>query len=83
MVWLIVLGIIVAIIVLIMLIPVGADLSYVDGQVSVSAKVCGVLIKLLPKKPRDESKPPKEKKPGSIHPHYAINRIFPFHKKPF
>lgn len=62
MVWLIVLGIIVAIIVLIMLIPVGADLSYVDGQLSVSAKVCGVLIKLLPKKPRDESKPPKEKK---------------------
>lgn len=62
MVWLIVLGIIVGIIVLIMLIPVGADVSYVDKQLSVSAKVCGVLIKLLPKKPRDESKPKKEKK---------------------
>ena len=62
MVWLIVLGIIAAIIVLIMLIPVGADLSYVDGQLGLSAKVCGVLIKLLPKKPKDESAPPKEKK---------------------
>lgn len=63
MVWLIVLGIIVGIIVLIMLIPVGADVSYVEGQLSVSAKVCGVLIKLLPKKPADESKPQKQKKP--------------------
>ena len=62
MVWLIVLGIIVGIIVLIMLIPVGADVSYEDKQLSVSAKVCGVLIRLLPKKPRDESKPKKEKK---------------------
>lgn len=63
MVWLIVLGIIVGIIVLIMLIPVGADVGYVEGQLSVSAKVCGVLIKLLPKKPVDETKPQKQKKP--------------------
>jgi hypothetical protein len=63
LVWLIVLGIIVAIIVLIMLIPVGADISYENGELGVSAKVCGILIQLLPKKPADESEPKKEKKP--------------------
>ena len=63
MVWLIVLGVIVGIIALIMLIPVGADVGYENGELSVSAKVCGVMLKLLPRKPADESKPRKEKKP--------------------
>lgn len=63
MAWLIVLGVIVGIIALIMLIPVGADIGYENGQLSVSAKVCGILLKLLPKKPVDESAPKKEKKP--------------------
>ena len=62
MVWLIVLGVIVGIIALIMLIPVGADVGYENGELSVSAKVCGVMLKLLPRKPADESKPRKEKK---------------------
>ena len=50
MVWLIVLGVIVGIIALIMLIPVGADVGYENGELSVSAKVCGVMLKLLPRK---------------------------------
>lgn len=63
MVGLIILGVIIAIIALIMLIPVGADVGYEDGAFHLSAKVCGMLLQLLPKKPQDESKPKKEKKP--------------------
>ena len=63
MVALIILGIIVAIIVLIMLVPVGADVGYENEQLHLSAKVCGMLLQLFPKPPRDETKPPKEKKP--------------------
>lgn len=59
---LIIIGIIVLIIALIMLIPVGADVGYVDGELSVSAKVCGLMLKLLPKAPDDGSNPPKKKK---------------------
>jgi len=60
---LIIIGVIVAIIAAIMLIPVGADISYEDGQFALSAKVCGILLQLFPKAPVDESKPKKEKKP--------------------
>ena len=63
MVWLIVLGIIAGIIALIMLIPVGADIGYENGQLTLSAKVCGIMLKLLPRGPGDKSKPRKEKKP--------------------
>ena len=58
-----IIGIIAAIIVLIMLIPVGADIGYEGGQFSLSAKVCGVLFQLFPRPPEDESEPKKEKKP--------------------
>ena len=63
MVWLIVLGIIAGIIALIMLIPVGADIGYENGQLTLSAKVCGIMLKLLPRSPGEKSKPRKEKKP--------------------
>ena len=63
MIALIIIGVIVAIIAAIMLIPVGADISYEDGQFALSAKVCGILLQLFPKVPADESKPKKEKKP--------------------
>ena len=66
MVALIILGIIVGIIVLISLIPVGADVAYESGELAVSAKVMGVLIKVFPRPPKDPNapeKPPKEKKP--------------------
>ena len=59
----IILGVIVALITLIMLIPIGADVNYEGGKLTLSAKVCGVLLQLIPKKPVDESKPKKEKKP--------------------
>lgn len=59
----IILGVIVGIIALIMVIPVGADVGYEGGEFRLSAKVCGILLHLLPKKPADESAPKKEKKP--------------------
>lgn len=58
-----IIGIIVLIIAAIMLIPVGADIGYTGGEFSLSAVVCGIKLKLLPKEPEDEKKPRKEKKP--------------------
>lgn len=58
-----IIGIIVAIIALIMLIPVGADISYIGGQFGLSAKMCGVLLQLFPKPEADPNAPTKEKKP--------------------
>ena len=58
-----IIGIIVAIIALIMLIPVGADISYIGGQFGLSAKMCGVLLQLFPKPEADPNAPKKEKKP--------------------
>lgn len=63
MIALIIIGVIVAIITLIMLVPIGADIAYENGQFSLSAKAAGLLIQILPKSPPDESKPKKEKKP--------------------
>ena len=63
LVGLIILGVIVAIIVAIMLVPVGADVAYEGGELRLSAKVCGMLLQLIPKPPADETKPKKEKKP--------------------
>lgn len=57
-----IIGVLVAIITLIMLVPVGADICYEDGRFSFSAKVCGTLFQLFPKHPADESKPRKKKK---------------------
>ena len=63
MVGLIILGVIVAIIVVLMLVPVGADVAYEGGELRLSAKVCGMLLQLIPKPPADETKPKKGKKP--------------------
>ena len=63
MVGLIILGVIIAIIVAIMLVPVGADVAYEGGELRLSAKVCGMLLQLIPKPAADETKPKKEKKP--------------------
>lgn len=59
----IILGVIVALIVAILLIPVGVDLAYEGGEFRLSAKVAGILLQLVPKKPGGEPKPKKEKKP--------------------
>lgn len=57
-----IIGAIILLIVLINLIPVGADISYADGEARVSAKICGKLIQLYPKLPDEGKKAKKEKK---------------------
>ena len=42
-------------------IRVGADISYECGVFSLSAKVAGVMLQLLPKQDKGEEKPKKEK----------------------
>lgn len=59
----IILGVIVALIAAILLIPVGVDVAYEGGDFRLSAKAAGILLQLLPKKPGAEPKPKKEKKP--------------------
>ncbi len=56
----IILAVIFGIIVLIMLIPIGADFRYEDGVIRLSAKVAWINLQLIPKKKREE-KPKKEK----------------------
>ena len=57
-----IIGVIAAIIALISLIPIGADIGYEGGALHVSAKIAGVLLPLFPKPPADETKPKKPKK---------------------
>lgn len=64
----IILGVIVLIIVGINMIRVGADLSYEDGIFTLSAKVAGLMLQLLPKQDEGENKPKKEKKPKKKKP---------------
>ena len=61
----IILGIFVALLLLLLLTPVGVDLGYEGGEFHLSAKVGAFLIQLLPKKKKaeGEEKPKKEKKP--------------------
>lgn len=69
-----ILGIVLGLIIILMFIPVGADVAYEGGEFRLSAKVCGILLKLLPKdpesqfKPKKEPKPKKEKKPKKQKP---------------
>ena len=66
----IILAAVVGLIVLIMLIPIGADIRYEDEIVRVSAKVAGITLQLIPKKKKEpkEEKPKKEKKPKEKKP---------------
>ena len=59
----IILGVIVGLIVLIMLIPIGADLRYEDEVIRISVKVAGIKLQLLPKTKNKKEKKPKEEKP--------------------
>ncbi len=56
-------GVIVLLLVGFNMIRVGADISYEGGEFSLSAKVAGVLLQLLPKQDKGEEKPKKEKQP--------------------
>ncbi len=62
------LGIIIALLFLILLIPVGVDAEYVSNEFRLSAKVCGIHIQLVPKKlsEKHEPKQKKEKKPQKV-----------------
>ncbi|MBQ7472882.1 MAG: hypothetical protein IJS79_00865 [Oscillospiraceae bacterium] len=57
-----VLGLVLVLLLVLLLIPIGADVEYIGGNTKVSAKVCGILIQLIPRKKKDKDKPPKEKK---------------------
>ena len=57
----IILSVLVGLIIILMLIPIGADIRYEDGVIRVSAKVAGLKLQLIPKKKSDKKKEePKE-----------------------
>lgn len=57
--WIIV-GLVLLVLAVVLLVPIGADLGYVDRKITLSARVDGFTLQLIPKK-RGEPKPPKEK----------------------
>ena len=63
-----VLGLALLILLFLLLIPIGADFEYIGGEYKLSAKACGILIQLLPKKEKKEKKPKKEKEGGEEKP---------------
>ena len=83
----IILGVLVGLIVLVLLIPVGADLRYEDGVIRVSLKAAFLKLQLIPKPKKakqekpEEEKPKKEKKPKEEKPKAEGSekkRAFPF-----
>ena len=60
--WILV-GLVVLILAAVLLVPVGADVGYVGGELRLAARVDGFALQLLPRKPADPNKPKKEKKP--------------------
>ena len=58
-----IIGVIVLICFLIGRIRVGVDLNIIGGKVTLSAKVCGLLIQLIPRKKQREKTPKEEKTP--------------------
>lgn len=59
----IVIGIIALLIFAFTMISIGADISFVDDNLSVSATVCGNSIQIFPRTHKKTPKPPKEEKP--------------------
>lgn len=57
----IILGVILAILVAILLLPVGVDLGYENGILHVSAKVSRFLVQIIPRPKKKPKKPKKEK----------------------
>ncbi len=58
----IILGVLIGLIVLLLLIPVGADFRYEDEVIRLSLKIAGFKLQLIPK-PKKKKKPKKEKPP--------------------
>ena len=57
----IILAVLVGLIVLVMLVPIGADIRYEDEVIRISAKAAGIKLQLIPK-PKREQKAEKHKK---------------------
>ena len=53
--------IIAAVIILILLVPVGVDAEYIGGNIRAAAKICGFSIQLYPAKDGKKEKKKKEK----------------------
>ena len=60
--WILV-GLVVLILAVVLLVPVGADVAYIGGELRLAARVDGFALQLLPRKPPDPNKKPREKKP--------------------
>ena len=66
-----ILGLVLLILIVLLTIPIGADAEYIGGEFKLSAKACGILIQLFPRKKKkdkekkeeeDKEKKPKKKK---------------------
>ena len=60
--WILV-GLVLLILALVLFVPIGADVGYVDKVFKLAVRIDGFALQLLPKKPQDPNKPPKEEKP--------------------
>ena len=63
----IILGVIIGLIVLIMLIPIGADIRYEEGIVRISAKAAGIRLQLIPKPKKSAEKIDRKSKKSRKH----------------
>ncbi len=55
-------GLVLAILALVLLLPIGADIGYVNGEFTLAARADGFTIQLIPRRERKKEKPPEEKK---------------------
>ena len=60
--WILV-GLVLLILAVVLFVPIGADVGYVSGVFKLAVRADGFAYQLLPKKPEDPNKPPKEEKP--------------------
>ena len=60
--WILV-GLVALILAVVLLVPVGADVAYIAGEFRLAARVDGFAVQLIPRKPPDPAKKPREKKP--------------------
>lgn len=82
--WILV-GLVLLILALVLFVPIGADVAYIGGEFSLAARVDGLKLQLIPRKPGGEKKkeekpaPPKEEKPkepGAEKPKKSLNLDF-------
>ena len=61
-------GLVVLLILFVLFVPIGADVSYLDRQFRLAARIDGFAIQLFPRKKKKEEKPPEEEKPKEEKP---------------